>query len=124
MKDPMNLKDLPGYIKSLQENGSYGDAVVNMGQITTVRPNYFRKFAVAATVCLLFVGVVAYNSTQEITIVAKGASSQNISDMVSDNGAQIVSIEQNEETYKVRVFALRLNSFLEKLRKNKDIEVK
>ena len=69
MKDPMNLKDLPGYIKSLQENGSYGDAVVNMGQITTVRPNYFRKFAVAATVCLLFVGVYSLSLTHTLSLL-------------------------------------------------------
>jgi len=123
MKNPMDLKDLPNYIKSLQENGDFGDAVVGVGQIVGPKP-IFRKFALVVALCFILMGFAAYNSTQEITIVAKGISSQDISNIVSDSGAQIVTIEQNEDTYKVRVFSLRLSSFIEKLRKNQDIEVK
>jgi hypothetical protein len=122
MSDPMNLKDLPSYIRSIQEEGSYGDSVVNMGQIT-VRPNYFRKFAFTAVACLLLVGVITYNSTQEITIVAnQGVSSKDIADLVSVHGAQVVSIKQDENSYKIRIFAFKPSSLLDKLRSNKMVD--
>ena len=129
-KDPMPLRDLPQYLESLKENNSFGDGpVVDMGQIISEEPYWYKRFAYAAAACLLIgAGFFTYSSipNRNITIVieANNASPQAIADIVSDGGGQIISVKQNEDsTYEVKLFALKnINSFIERLRKNKTLK--
>jgi hypothetical protein len=122
MNNPMNLKDLPEYIKSLQESGSSGDMVVDIGRIVAPRSNLFRNLAFAGAFLLLS-AVVAYNLASKDLTIATDMSPQALAVIVSENGGRVVSISENEDkTYRVRV--LSFGSFIEKLRKNKNIQIK
>lgn len=131
MKKIMSLKNLPQYLDSLRKGGNSDDAiVVDMGRIIQPSPlSLFKKFASIAIFCL-FLGssaIVTYNllSTENVTIVldTNNITPQNVSKIISDVGGRVISVKQNENlTYKVEVDKLKnVKSFLEILRKNKDI---
>lgn len=120
----MDLKNLPAYLNSLRSKGEFGDGVVvDMGKIVAPRSNVLRNTAFAVSICVLL-GLVTFGATsQKITVVTNsGISAEEVYSIVSDNGGQVVSMIKNEDnTYSMRVFSFRLGSFIEKLRKNKDI---
>jgi len=124
---PMPLKDLPEYIKSVRENGQTDDIpVVDMGRIIAdppLRPRFF-TYAAAACLFLMVGGMVTYGAaaSKSITIVAADADSAVIAKMVKEGGASVVSVEQDDRTYKVRVFTLKMNSLLDNLRRNRNLE--
>jgi hypothetical protein len=126
MKEPMNLKDLPAYVDGLKERGEYGEGVlVDMGRIEVApRSNKLINLVLALSICLL-VGLVTFNMMfQNIIIVAPGVTPQQVSSIVSENGGRIMRIEQNEDnSYKIKVLTFWKNSFLENMRKNKDIKL-
>ena len=122
--DPMPLKDLPGYIRSAREEGQ-GDyvPVVEMGQIIAPRTNNWVKtigYAAAACLLLMIGGVYATTSS----IIVSIDNPQAIANIVADNGGKVFSVKQEEDgTYKVRVFSLkRMSSLIEGLRKNKELK--
>ena len=124
----MNLKDLPGYIKSLQERGITEDSenvVVNIGSITTKKD--YTKFAFAISICLCLIALASvYNvASKNIKITsASGLSSSEIASIVKDTGVQVVSIDQESEgTYRVKVLTFKnVKSFFDQLRTNKGVE--
>jgi hypothetical protein len=122
--DPMPLKDLPGYIRSAREEGQ-GDyvPVVEMGQIITPRTNNWAKtIGYAAAACLLLMAGGLYATTSSIIVSIDNP--QAIANIVADNGGKVFSVKQEENgTYKVRVFSLKImSSLIEELRKNKDLK--
>jgi hypothetical protein len=124
----MPLKDLPEYIKSVRENGQTDDIpVVDMGRIVADPPMRPRFFTYAAAACLLLTvgGMMTYGAaaSKSITIVAADVDAGAIAAMVKEGGASVVSVEQDEDrTYKVRVLTLRMNSLLDNLRRNRNLE--
>lgn len=126
-KEPMPLKDLPAYLDSVREHGQ-GDyvPVVDMGRIVEPRRRWSGSLAFAAAACLLMGvgGMVTYAAaSKSITIVADGVDAGAIAEMVKEGGAGVVSVKQDEDrTYKVRVLTLKMNSLLENLRGNRNLE--
>lgn len=128
MKDPMPIKDLPGYLKSLRGRIADDAPVVDMGRIVSPR-NWFKTISFAAAVCLLVVlgGLTGYNvlSTKSVTVFVKAdnASPRSISKIISDGGGQVVSVKQyGESSYEIEISTRKnLSSFIEWLRKNKEI---
>lgn len=129
---PLSLKDLPQYLKSLKEkNQTDEDLVVDMGKIVNDRPSLgiFKKFSLI-TVCL-FLGTsiaITYNMVlnEKVTIVlnSDNRDMDEISKMVSENGAQVFSIEKNKNNdYEIKLKVRKnLKNFLENLRKNKNVK--
>jgi hypothetical protein len=118
----MNLKDLPNYFDSLKEEDRYTTSVlVDMGRIES--SNIFRNSILFSSFCVALF-FIAFSSFSENITLTTDLSAQELSLLVSDNGGRIVSIEQNEDkTYKIKVLTFWKNSFLDRLRKNKDIEM-
>jgi len=132
MTKPINLKDLPDYLKNIKENNSYGEnVVVDMGNIV-VEPagkNYFSFLAIGLLFILFFGGLTAYNFSLKNTetIILSSSNKEDIktiSDILINNGVKIVSIKQKEDdTFEIKFNKLKdLNSFLENLRKNKQLK--
>lgn len=116
----MNLKDLPGYIRSIRAGGVEESPVVNMGQIVS-RPNWTKRFAFAVAFCLL--GLIVYSSIPSNITVVVDAPGVDISRVIEDGGGRIISVSRNDDsTYSIRL-ATRKNvkAFLDLLRKNKDV---
>ena len=127
----MSLENLPGHMDSLRKSGSTDDnLVVDMGQITIDTPkpsiNWFKPAAFALTFCLFLIVGVSYNafSDKNITIVLDTNNIEAISDIVSANGGNVVSVKQNgDSSYEVKIDKLQnVKSFIESLRKNKDVK--
>jgi hypothetical protein len=132
--DPMPLRDLPAYIESARKNGQSEEVpVVGMGQIVVSKESsdWPRKLAFAASVCLFLTAssMLAYavGAAKNITVAStnKDMGSEEVREMVEKGGGRVISVKQNEDkTYNVRVLTLRsVGSFLESLRKNKDLKV-
>lgn len=121
---PMPLSELPNYIKSVRENGPTDYVpVVDMGQIIDDRPSkWLKRLAYATTICL-FLAIGGFYSTKEITIVSNNVGSEALAGIVKNEGGQVFTVKQEgESTYKVRVFRFRINSLIEKLRKNENLK--
>ena len=122
---PMPLKDLPAYLDSVREHGQ-GEyvPVVDMGRIVEPRRRWSGSLALAACLLLTAGGMVTYAAaSKSITIVADGIDAGAIAEMVKEGGAGVVSVKQDEDrTYKVRVLTLKMNSLLESLRRNRNLE--
>lgn len=125
MNKPMNLRDLPAHLDKLREQGNMEDSVlVDIGIIETPRSNIFRNVALAVSLSIVL-GFVTFNTMSQNITVTTGLNAEQVSSIVSDNGGRVVSIEQNEDkTYKIKVLTLWRSSFLERMRNNKDIELK
>ena len=126
--DPMSLKDLPEYLKSIKAKGDVGDVpVVDMGQIVVPQRSYL-KWSLAAM--LMFValggGVATYNSmsTNQLTVIMDVDNGANLSQIVSDSGGEAISVTQKEDsTYEVKVNTRKSRSaFLEWLRNNRNVK--
>ena len=127
----MNLNKLPQYLESIRNGGKADEGiVVDMGQIVSPSSfNWRRNSAFAITACLFLAisSVVTYNNFVEknITVImnTNNLSAENVSQLVSLTGGQVVNVKQKEDyTYEVRIERLKnVKSFLESLRKNKDI---
>jgi hypothetical protein len=125
----MSLENLPGYMDSLRKSGSTDDGlVVDMGRIVEPAPsiNWFKPAAFALAFCLFLIVGVSYNafSDKNITIVLDTNNIEAISDIVSANGGNVVSVKQNSDSsYEVKIDKLQnVKSFIESLRKNKDVK--
>lgn len=125
---PMPLSQLPDYMRSVREQGQ-GDyvPVVDIGRIE--EPRSATRWIALAGGLLLFASSLAglaYTtaSTRRITIVAaESVSSEAIADIVKDEGGRVVSVTKGEGSYEVKVFTFKgIGSFLEGLRRNKEIE--
>jgi hypothetical protein len=125
---PIPLDKLNEHLRS---NRNTGDApVVDMGRIIVPKRPYMKWAAAFAMVMVLGVGSMAtYNamSTKEMTLlvdVNQGVPSQALTQMMSEIGGEIIAVKQNEDsTYEVKVVTRKSkNSFLDWLRKNKDVK--
>lgn len=122
-KEPMPLSDLPDYIKSIRNEGQ-GDyvPVVDMGMIVTNDSSWLRSIAYATAMCVAFSLCVVFimSSTRDICITSD-ASSNDVVDLISQDGYNVISVKQNENgDYKLRVFTFSgSESLIERLRKNK-----
>lgn len=116
MNKPMNLKDLPSHL-----NNGGDDVVVDMGMIVE-KPKWPRRVAFASAVCLLLAVGVAFNSTEEVTIVVNSNSGSDIiSTVIKENGGEVIDVEDN--TYRVKISRFKnISSFLDKLRSNKMVD--
>ena len=128
-KKPMNLENLPGYIDSLRKSGSTDEnLVVDMGRIIEPKSaiNWFKPAAFALAFCLFLIAGISYNafSDKNITVVLDTNNIEAISEIVSANGGNVVSVKQNtDSTYEVKINKLgNVKSFIEGLRKNKEIK--
>ena len=129
-KPPMSLENLPGYMDSLRKSGSTDDnLVVDMGRIVETPKssiNWFKPAAFAPAFCLFLIVGVSYNafSDKNIIIVLDTNNIEAISDIVSANGGNVVSVKQNgDSSYEVKIDKLQnVKSFVESLRKNKDVK--
>jgi len=127
----MNLNKLPQYLESIRSGGKVDEGVVvDIGQIVSPSSfNWRRNSAFAITACLLLVigSAVTYTNLVEnkITVImsTNNLSAENVLQLVSLTGGQVVNVKQKEDyTYELRIERLKnVKSFLESLRKNKDI---
>lgn len=125
----MPLSELPDYIKSVREHGQGEDVpVVEMGMIFDDTASRWRTrpflLVAAASVLVIVGGVVAISaSTESLTVYSK-ADADKIASIVSGEGARVFSVTKSGDgEYKVRLFSFRnINSILERLRINKDLE--
>lgn len=128
MNDPMPLQDLPEYLKN-HRNGQENSPVVGMGQIVASRSKWPQRIVWAAVVCVFLgvagVGIVAL-SPKDITVViaASDVNPDFIANIVSVGGGKVVSVTQTkDDTYEVKMSLRKnVNSFLDWLRKNKDVK--
>ena len=118
----LNIKDLSGYLKNLQKNNSFGDGiVVDMGNIK--KPfNWKPIFLIATLVLALTTGILTYNLRDQNVTLVINSSSSNVQDIIKEYGAEVISIENQKNAYKVKLKVKYLSSFLERLRANKEIE--
>jgi hypothetical protein len=128
MNDPLPLQDLPEYLKTHRNGDPNGSPVIGMGQIVAPRSNRLRNLSLAAACVLLGLGGIAtYNlvTPKEVTVViaANDVNSDFITGIVSVGGGKVMSVKQNGDTYEVKLSLRRnVNSFLDWLRKNKDVK--
>lgn len=130
MNDPLPLQDLPEYLKNHRNGDPNGSPVIGMGQITKPRSNLFRNLSLATAACVVLglSGIATYNlmSPKEVTVViaANDANPDFIAGIVSVGGGKVMSVTQTEsDTYEVKLSLRRnVNSFLDWLRKNKDVK--
>ena len=128
MNDPLPLQDLPEYLKTHRNGDPSGSPVIGMGQIVAPRSNWLRNLSLAAACVLLGLGGIAtYNlvTPKEVTVViaANDVNSDFITGIVSVGGGKVMSVKQNGDTYEVKLSLRRnVNSFLDWLRKNKDVK--
>jgi hypothetical protein len=128
MKNPMPIEDLPEYLRSTKGRITDDAPVVDMGRIVSPR-NWFKTISLSVAACLLVAlsGLMGYNvlSTKNVTVFvdANNSSPTSISKIISDGGGQVVSVKQyGESTYEVKISTRKnLSSFIDWLRKNKDI---
>lgn len=132
MKNPMSLRNLPDYLKSLKNNESIDDSlVVDMGQVISETPykKIFTKYSIAILILFIVFGVghiggVYYESfNKSITVVLiSNTDIKTVSDIIASDGADIISIEQmTDSSYKIQAKYLK-KSFIEKLKNHKDIK--
>lgn len=130
MKNPMSLKNLPEYLKSLKESGVSDDSlVVDMGQVIIETPylSIFKRYAIATT-AMLFLAIGAYgfygSLNKNITIILDSNNIQTVSKILLDDGVEIVSIEKiKDSSYEIRLKAFKnIKSLVEKLKNNQEIE--
>lgn len=107
--DPMNLENLPQYLKSQKENGDTGSApVVGMGQIVVPKqkskwPNRIIFMAVMFTIGVG--GMFAYDAMtpQQSSAIVERSRIDTIP-TVSENGGEIVTVKEADEKPKKKSF--------------------
>lgn len=124
MKKPMNLKDLPSYFDNLKEEDRYTTSVlVDIGRIESPRSNIFKNTILFSSLCVALFFIAFSSFSQNVTLTTD-LNAQELSSLVSNNGGRVVSIEQNEDkTYRIKVFTFWKNSFLERMRKSENIKI-
>jgi hypothetical protein len=130
-QNPMSLENLPAYLQSIKEKGDSGTApIVNTGQILVDEPSsgWFSQVAVALAACILLAGasISTYyiGLTQNFTVMLDTNNPENIAKIISDEGGEVLSVQQKEgSNYEVKIAIKKnKNSLLESLRKNKNIK--
>ena len=130
MNDPLPLNNLPEYLKTHRNGDPNGSPVIGMGQIVAPRSNWTRSLGLAAAACVVLGlgGIATYNlvAPKEVTVMiaADEATPEFITGIVSVGGGKVMSVKQNgDSTYEVKLSLRRnVNSFLDWLRKNKDVK--
>jgi hypothetical protein len=129
MNDPLPLENLPEYLKTHRNGDPSGSPVIGMGQIVAPRTNWLRNLSLATACVLLGLGGIAtYNlvTPKEVTVViaASDVNPDFIANIVSVGGGKVVSVTQTkDDTYEVKMSLRKnVNSFLDWLRKNKDVK--
>jgi hypothetical protein len=129
-KQPMSLENLPGYMDSLRNSGSTDEnLVVDMGRViepAAASIDWFKPAVFALAFCLFLAVGISYNSFSEkdITVVLDTNNIEAISEIVSANGGNVVSVKQNADfSYEIKIDKLNnAKSFIDSLRKNKDVK--
>jgi hypothetical protein len=130
MKSPMSLKDLPDYLRNLRANNKTDESlVVDMGRVTA-KTNNGKLVAISSLFSVVFVlslGLLAYDfiTPKNITIVLNSnLESKDILKILEENGGEVISVDKAKDSeYEIKL-SLRKNKnlFIERLRKNKDID--
>lgn len=129
MNDQLPLENLPEYLKSHRNGDPNGSPVIGMGQIVAPRSKWPQRIVFAAT-AFMMLGVAAaaltIASPKDVTVViaASDVNPEFIAGIISEGGGKVVSVKQTEDdTYEVKMSLRKnVNSFLEWLRKNKDVK--
>jgi hypothetical protein len=129
MNDPLPLENLPEYLKNHRNGDPSGSPVIGMGQIVVPRSKWPQRIVFAAAACMML-GVagaaLTIMSPKEVTVViaANDTTPDFIANIVSVGGGKVVSVTQTEnDTYEVKMSLRKnVNSFLDWLRKNKDVK--
>jgi hypothetical protein len=129
MNDPLPLENLPEYLKAHKSGDPNGSPVIGMGQIVAPRSKWPQRIVLAAAACMML-GVagaaLTIMSPKEVTVViaANDTTPDFIANIVSVGGGKVVSVTQTEnDTYEVKMSLRKnVNSFLDWLRKNKDVK--
>lgn len=127
--DPLPLQDLPEYLKTHRNSDPNGSPVIGMGQIVAPQSKWPQRIVFAAT-AFMMLGVAAAALTivspKDVTVViaASDVNPEFIAGIISEGGGKVVSVKQNgDDTYEVKMSLRRnVNSFLDWLRKNKDVK--
>ena len=130
MNDNLPLENLPEYLKNHRNGDPNGSPVIGMGQIVAPKTNWLRNLSLATAACVVLGlgGIATYNllAFKEVTVViaANDANPDFIAGIVSVGGGKVMSVTQTEsDTYEVKLSLRRnVNSFLDWLRKNKDVK--
>jgi len=126
---PMSLENLPQYVKNLQETGDTGGScVVEMGQIVVEKkPRTWLAILICIIISLSTITTYSLMSKQQLTVVVDMDNEtnpfQSIPKIISDIGGEVVDVKQNNDsTYEIKISTRKSkSSFLERLRKNKNI---
>lgn len=129
MNDQLPIQDLPEYLKNHRNGDQNGSPIIGMGQIVAPRSNWLRNLSLATAACVVLglSVITTYNLVvpKEVTVViaANDVNSDFITGIVSVGGGKVMSVKQNGDTYEVKLSLRKnVNSFLEWLRKNKDVK--
>lgn len=127
-RKPIPLDKLAEHLRT-----NAGDApVVDMGRIIVPQRPYMKWIAALAVVMILCgSGVATYHtmSPKEFTVIVdinQEAPSQALAQIVAESGGEIVAVKQQEgsSTYEIKVATRKSGTtFLEWLRKNKDVKM-
>jgi len=132
-QNPMDLGDLPEYLKSHKEGSTEGSPLVSMGQISASKKtlSWYQKTAIVFLMFMTFgIGgmfVQDSMSPDQMTVVVAVDNGvdpyQAIPRIVSESGGTVLSVTQNEDaTYEVVVTTRKSRrSFLEWLRDDEDV---
>jgi len=126
---PMSLENLPQYVKNLQENGDTGEScVVDIGQIVIEKKSHkWLVMLICVIMSVLTVATYSFMSKQQLIFVVDMDKEtnpfQSIPKIISDIGGEVVDVKQNNDsTYEIKIYTRKSkSSFLERLRKNKNI---
>lgn len=143
MNEHLPIEDLPEYLKSHRDYSNLNNVpVVGMGKIITSKKNWYFKYTPIIFAIVVVFSVLGYALTEQknVTIVISTTEQSDplsIEGVVRDEGGKIVSIEKKDNNlYEVIIkfslfhFVRRplleksdtdVNSFIEKIKKNKDI---
>lgn len=143
MNEHLPIEDLPEYLRSHKDYNNLNNVpVVGIGKIITSKKNWYFKYTPIIFAIILVFSVLGYTIIEQknVTIVISTTDQSNplsIEEIVKDEGGKIVSIEKKDNNlYEVIVkFSLfhsvrrplsekgdtNLSSFIEKIKKNKEI---
>lgn len=130
-QDPMPLKDLPQYLKSLREKGEMGNSiVVGMGSI---QPKPANRIMPLLTICtiLFAIGIASYFiMPQQLTVDVALANSENSEQTINriitdaDSEAKIIAVTLKEDgTHELKISTRKSKrALLESIKTNKSVK--
>ncbi len=112
-RNPMNLEDLPGYLKSQRESEESGNSpIIQTGQIiaepeVTYKWRNLLGFAALLLGLTMVWGVMQYNKdTENITFMVENQSPETITKILSETNSKLISMEQkSDKVYEVKLTA-------------------